>query len=160
MYKINLRDVQEEAFTSPNGKYHSASLNVSIALGREPQSDSHSKRHPFDVELCRVKPGTSMCPYHFHSAQWEHYIVLEGLGKMRTPEGMLTMEPGDHLLFPPHVPHQIINDGTVDLRFYILADNPYGEACYYPDSDKWMVPGAGKRHLVKGEIVDYFVGEE
>ena len=37
-------------------------------------------------------------------------------------------------------PHQIINDGIEELVFYIIADNPVGDSCYYPDSDKWGLP--------------------
>jgi hypothetical protein len=36
-------------------------------------------------------------------------------------------------LFGPGEPHQIINDSEKDLVFYIIADNPLGESCYYPD---------------------------
>ena len=67
--------------------------------------------------------------------------------------------PGDAFLFPPDEPHQIINDGTEDLTVYVVADNPVGESCHYPDSGKWLVRSP-ERRLVRSDALDYFDGEE
>jgi hypothetical protein len=42
---------------------------------------------------------------------------------------------------------------------YIVADNPIGESCHYPDSGKWMVRSP-ERRLLRSEPLDYFDGEE
>ena len=34
--------------------------------------------HPFDVELSKLNPGETGCPYHSHAAQWELFLVLSG----------------------------------------------------------------------------------
>ena len=44
--------------------------------------------------------------------------------------------------------------------FYIIADNPVGETCYYPDSDKWGLPSNLNGPVLKGKAIDYFEGEE
>jgi len=59
-------------------------------------------------------------------------------------------------------PRKIINSGADDLTYYVIADNPIGEAGYYPDSDKWKVnkSSAADRVVIKGDETDYFDGEE
>jgi len=56
-------------------------------------------------------------------------------------------------------PHQIINNGTADLVLYVVADNPIGESCDYPDSNKWSVPMPEHR-LLRSQSLDYYDGEE
>ena len=47
-----------------------------------------------------------------------------------------------------------------NLCITIIADNPVGETCYYPDSDKWGLPSNLNGPVLKGKAVDYFEGEE
>jgi uncharacterized cupin superfamily protein len=107
-----------------------------------------------------VPPGASSCPYHAHSGQSELYLVLSGSGKFRSPGGLTDLNSGDAVYCGPGEPHQIINDGEKDLVFYIIADNPVGESCYYPDSDKWGLPENLSGPFLKGIAVGYFDGEE
>jgi uncharacterized cupin superfamily protein len=159
MKKINLKDIAEESWTSPKGKFGGASKDISIALGRNPASTDLKERHPFDVELARIPPGKTAYPYHSHSAQWEFYHVLAGKGVVRHKDGTTLVEPGDSFLFPPEEPHTFSNEGTEDLQILIVADNPIGESAYYPDSKKWLVRSP-ERRLMRGEELDYFDGEE
>jgi uncharacterized cupin superfamily protein len=159
MRKISLRDVPDEAWKSPKGTYQGSGKEISVALGRDPNSAEAIHRHPFDVELARVPPGKKHCPYHAHSAQWEFYHVVSGRGAVRTEEGLISIAPGDAFIFPPGEAHQLINDGTEDLVLYVVADNPVGESCYYPDSQKWLVRSP-ERRLIRSEALDYHDGEE
>jgi uncharacterized cupin superfamily protein len=159
MLKINSRDIAQESWVSPKGTFASAGKGISEALGRKPLSTDLRERHPFDVELCRIPPGKRACPYHSHSAQWEFYHVIAGTGLVRHQDGTTPVEPGDAFLFEPGQPHQLINDGTQDLVVYVVADNPIGESCHYPDSQKWLVRSP-ERRLIRSESLDYFDGEE
>jgi len=159
MHKVNVRDVTAEHWSSPKGKYVSVDQELSVALGRKRDSTDIIERHPFDVEICRLPAGKTSCPYHSHSAQWEFYHVLSGSGHVRHEEGLTSIEAGDVFIFKPGEPHQLINNGTDDLVLYIVADNPVGESCYYPDSKKWMVHSPDKR-LLRSEPLDYLDGEE
>ena len=159
MQKVNTNAMAWDSWSSPKGKFVSAGKGVSEALGRDPFSTDLMKRHPFDVEIARIPPGAASCPYHSHAAQWEFYHVLSGRGAVRHKEGNTPIEPGDAFLFPPGEPHQLTNDGTEDLVYYVVADNPIGESCYYPDSRKWLVRSP-ERRLLGGEALDYFDGEE
>ena len=159
MRKVNTNSMAWDTWSSPKGKFVSAGKGVSEALGREPLSTDLVKRQPFDVEIQRIPPGAMSCPYHSHSAQWEFYHVISGRGAVRHNEGSTPIAAGDAFLFPPEEPHQLANDGTEDLILYVIADNPFGESCYYPDSKKWLVRSP-ERRLMRGEPLDYFDGEE
>ncbi len=159
MRKVNTKDIVELNWSSPKGKFCGAGKQVSEELGRKPLSTDLKERHPFDVEICRIAPGKTPYPYHSHSAQWEFYHVISGKGFVRHREGKTTIETGDAFLFPPGEPHQIINDGQEDLVLYVVADNPIGESCHYPDSNKWMVRSP-ERRLIRSEGLEYFDGEE
>ena len=159
MRKINTRDLPETEWISPKGRYASYDREISVALGRDPNSTDLHDRHPFDVELCRIPPGKAVCPFHSHSAQWEFYHVIAGTGQVRDETGLHAIEAADSFLFRPGEPHQIVNDGTADLVLFIVADNPVGESCYYPDSRKWLVRSP-ERRLIRSEPLDYLDGEE
>ena len=84
---------------------------------------------------------------------------LSGTGSVRHEEGVTAIEAGDAFVFRPNEPHQIRNDGDGDLVYYVIADNPVGESCHYPDSRKWAVKGPEYR-LIRSEPLDYYDGEE
>ena len=159
MQKVNTNCIAEVTWASPKGKFGGAAKVVSEELGRKPQSTDLIERHPFDVEISRISPGKSPCPYHSHSAQWEFYHVISGTGAVRHQDGSMPIGPGDAFLFKPNEPHQLLNDGTEDLILYVVADNPSGESWYYPDSKKWTVHSP-ERHVFRGPALDYYDGEE
>jgi uncharacterized cupin superfamily protein len=159
MKKINTKEISEDTWSSPKGKFASASKDISVALGRKPLSTDLKERHPFDVEITRIPPRQTPYPYHSHSAQWEFYHVISGKGIVRDEDGTTPIEAGDAFIFPPDEPHQFTNDGTEDLILYVVADNPIGESSYYPDSKKWLVRSP-ERRLMRGENLDYYDGEE
>jgi uncharacterized cupin superfamily protein len=166
MRKVNLKDIPERERKSPKGKFGRASKDISIALGREPDSLDLAKRHPFDLALVRIPKGKSLCPYHSHSAESELYLVISGRGSVRDKDGTTKVGPGDAFFFQPGEAHQLTNAGDEDFVYYVIADNPRsggatGDSCYYPDSGKWAVVKDGLEEvMVKGNETDYFYGEE
>lgn len=159
MRKVNSNRMQLGRHVSPKGTYEAAGLDISIALGRDPNSTDLSDRHPFDVEIARIPPGKTAFPYHSHSAQWEFYHVVSGTGSVRHEGGATAIEPGDAFIFKPGEAHTLVNDGNEDLVYYCVADNPIGESCHYPDSEKWLVRSP-QRRIMRSESLDYFDGEE
>lgn len=159
MHKVNTIKMAEVAWASPKGKFAGAGKQVSEELGRKPRSTDLNERHPFDVEICRIPPGKTAYPYHAHSAQWEFYHVIAGSGVARHKDGKTPIETGDAFIFKPGEPHQLTNDSGVDLVLYVVADNPIGESCHYPDSNKWNVP-LPERRLVQSTALGYYDGEE
>ena len=48
-----------------------------------------------------------------------------------------------------------------DFVYYVIADNPRGDTCYYPDSGKWVAFKEGAEEVIaKGVEADYYEGEE
>lgn len=159
MKKVNTNQIQWQTWSSPKGTFVASGKEVSEELGRKPRSTDLFERHPFDVEILRVPAGKAAYPYHSHSAQWEFYHVMSGSGMVRHKDGTTPIAQGDAFLFKPGEPHQLTNDGSEDLIVYVVADNPFGETNYYPDSEKWGV-GIPERRLLRSQPLDYFDGEE
>ena len=160
MRKINARQIDWQVeHCSPNGKFQRAGKPLSEALGRDRRSNDLDMRHPFDVEITRVPPGALSGPYHSHSAQWEFFHVISGSGSVRHRDGTTAIQEGDAFLFKPGEPHHIRNEGAAELIYLVVADNPIGETCYYPDSGKWGVK-VPEYCLIRGEPLDYYDGEE
>ena len=161
MRKVNLEEVPEEERKSPKGKYHKFVKDISIALGRDKKSLDLAKRHPFDLAMVRIPQGKTYCPYHSHGAESELYLVVAGRGSVRDKNGFTEVGPGDAFFFGPGEAHQLANAGAADFVYYVIADNPRGDSCYYPDSGKWAVPWDGPEEaIVEGKVADYYDGEE
>ena len=161
MRTVNLNDIPEEERTSPKGKYHKFVKDISIALGREKESLDLAKRHPFDLALVRLPKGKSYCPYHGHGAETELYLVVAGRGMVRDQAGTTEVKTGDSFLFAPGQAHQITAAPDEDFTYYVIADNPRGDTCYYPDSGKWVAIQEGAEEIItQGQEADYYLGEE
>src|SRR6202790_2124630 len=157
MRKVNLKDVPAQERQSPKGKFGRRSKDISVALGREPESLELMKRHPFDLALVSIPKGKSLCPYHSHSPESELYLVVSGRGSIRDKDGSTIVTEGDAFFFQPSEAHQITNAGDEDFVYYVIADNPRsggatGDSCFYPDSGKWAVVNEGfEEIIVKGK---------
>ena len=161
MRKVNLNEVEWVERQSPKGKFHRFMKSISVALGREPESLDLLKRHPFDLALVSIPKGKSLCPYHSHSSESELYLVVSGRGKVRDKDGWTEVGAGDAFFFGPGQAHQLSNAGEEDFVYYVIADNPRGDSCFYPDSGKFAVwKENGEEVIVKATEADYFDGEE
>lgn len=160
MRKINLAELEQNERRSPKGKYRRFVKDISIALGRDPESLDLRRRHPFDLAQVRIPPGSSYCPYHAHAVETELYLVVSGCGTVRDESGNTKVFAGDAFLFHPHQAHQLFNDSNEDFVYCVIADNPVGDTCYYPDSGKLAVPMKDGDAILKGEPADYYDGEE
>src|SRR5438445_5539270 len=114
MRKVNLKDVAEQERQSPKGKFGRRSKNISVALGRDPDSLDLMKRHPFDLALVSIPKGKSLCPYHSHSSESEMYLVVSGKGSVRDMDGS-TIATADTFFFRPGGAHQLPKAGRVTL---------------------------------------------
>ena len=87
--------------------------------------------------LWELPPGKRSFPLHAHLVTEEAMFVLSGRAKVRTPEGLTELGPGDYVSFPAGGPaHQLLNDGTEPL-VYLGMSAVFGvDVVEYPDSDK------------------------
>lgn len=158
MPHVHLPSIPWEEQRSPGGRFHSFCRNVSVALGGIRNGGLWCGGHPFDVQVRRIPPGASVCPFHAHLAQWELFLIQAGSGTVRAATVTQTVSAGAVFVHPPGEPHQITNTGEGDLEVLIVADNPPLDAFYYPDSDKWGLRPPGK--YFRMQAAGYFDGEE
>jgi uncharacterized cupin superfamily protein len=118
----------------------------------------------FDI----VPPGKRSCPYHFHYAQEEMFVILEGEGTLRVAGEMLPIRAGDVIDIPPgpEYPHQIINTSSAPLKYLSISTQEVPEVCEYPDSGKYLAYSRTKGPLLSGgrmhradSDLDYWDGE-
>jgi uncharacterized cupin superfamily protein len=96
-----------------------------------------------------LAPGEKSFPYHFHHANEEMLIVLDGEVTVRTPDGETVARTGDALIFNvgPTGAHQVMNHSEADSRILMLSTMEEPEIAEYPDSGHMAVfagvaPGA------------------
>ena len=118
--------------------------------------------------LTVVPPGKRACPFHNHRNEEEMFLILEGTGILRFGDKEYPLRKSDVIACPPggrDVAHQIVNTGTLELRYLSLSTREELEVCEYPDSNKVGVFAGqrGRRDLRAlfraGDAVDYFDGE-
>lgn len=158
MIRTQADDLPWTTQNSPKGKFSLSRRSLTLAAGGQKDIGTWGGGHPFDVEIHRIPPGKANFPLHEHSAQWEAYYILSGSGQMRTPNGKEAIKAGDYLVLPPGEAHQLINTGSEDLTFLVIADQPQADVIHYPDSGKWMVKP--QRKVFEMTEADYFKGEE
>ena len=115
--------------------------------------------------LWELAPGKKSFPLHAHHVTEEALFVVSGRGKVRTPEGVTEIGPGDYVSFPAGGPaHQILNDGTEPLVYVGMSATSGFDLVDYPESGKVGVavgrPPAGQRLIFRKDAqVDYFEGD-
>jgi uncharacterized cupin superfamily protein len=115
-----------------------------------------------------VPPGKRACPYHFHYAQEEVFVVLEGEGTLRVAGELVPIRRGDVISIPPGpaYPHQILNTSNAPLKYLSLGTAEFPEICEYPDSGKYLAYAReqgpllerGRMHRPDTDL-DYWDGE-
>lgn len=158
MKKINLDAVTVQESRSPKGRFRQFSQDLLSAMRQTNGDRMSGVKFPFDVKLVRLPPRAANGPYRSHSARWVYYQLITGRGVVRTPTGKVDVREGDCIMHPPGEAHQLLNTGATDMIYHLITDNPESDACYYPDSDKWSLPGHTRP--VRVQPADYYDGEE
>lgn len=115
-----------------------------------------------------VPPGKATCPYHFHYAQEEMFVILQGEGTLRVAGEQVPVYAGDVIAIPPgpEYPHQLINTSKAPLKYLSISTQEAPEICEYPDSSKYLayaepagpLLGQGRMHRADADL-DYWDGE-
>ena len=119
------------------------------------------------VSLWEVPAGQAAYPYHWHAAEEELLVILEGTPSLRTPTGWQDLAEGDVVSFPvgEEGAHQIANRGENPVRF-LAVSNQQPDIVVRPDSGTIGVaerhPDGGgiHAHFRMGDQVEYLEGEE
>ncbi len=128
---VNVDEVPEEAEEAPEG-WVSFSKALTPALPR---------RGHLGMNLTRVPPGQSACPFHTHQIEDEIFFITSGRGVFRYGDRPIEVRPGDTLSCPAGtgVAHQIANPFEIDLVYLAVGMNDPNEVATYPDSGQVFV---------------------
>jgi uncharacterized cupin superfamily protein len=101
------------------------------------------------ARLWRLKPGQASTR-HRHIEQEELYLLLEGSGRVRVDDDLLTLEPLDSVLVEPDSARQLFNDTATDQLWFVAGAPPEAAntlemtpemlAAIYPDGPKALPP--------------------
>ena len=95
------------------------------------------------MNLTRVAPGQTACPFHSHQLEDEVFYVVSGTGIFRYGEQVFAIDPGDCIACPAgtDIAHQFANPAasSEDLVYLCIGNRDPNEVCVYPDSGKIFV---------------------
>ena len=117
-------------------------LPTSLTEFRQSSISRKSRRYYFDVGIgsiclsdgdtggtyCLLKAGLAperSVPRHMRTREDEAYFVLSVELEVTVGDEVFITRPGDSLMAPPDIPHQLRNFGSVDNR-YLLVFSPPG----------------------------------
>lgn len=137
-----------------NGRYSSRRAMFSRAIGAR----------QLGYNLTELAPGKAQCPFHSHRVEEEMFLVLDGEGELRFGAERYPLRRHDVIACPTggaEVAHQIVNTGTVPLRYLALSMNSAVDVCEYPDSGKVGVRAGAPDNRFTGRFrvetsVDYY----
>jgi quercetin dioxygenase-like cupin family protein len=75
------------------------------------------------VRLWRLAPGQAI-PRHRHRFQTELYLLLEGTGKIRVDQTLVSVEPMSAVVVDPSEVRQVFNDTNSDVLWLIAGTPP------------------------------------
>ena len=147
------------------GQEHFQRLPLYDTVGTRLASGTAARKLGASIDI--VAPGKRSCPYHFHHAQEEIFVILEGCGTLRVAGEMLPLQCGDVIFIPPGAayPHQLINTSEAPLKYLSISTREQPEIVEYPDSGKYMATAAAGLERTfdviqrRGEELDYWDGE-
>jgi uncharacterized cupin superfamily protein len=150
----------------------------------EPQFDESSERDGFrwrgeqvgrkagtehlGATIYELPPREASFPYHYHFANEELLIVLQGSPHLRSEDGWRQLDEGEIVAFPVGEAgaHQLVNRTDNPVRFLMVSEMVGPEVVGYPDSGKVgareLAPGTGRglrETFRSNDQVDYWDGE-
>lgn len=121
------------------------------------------------ASLFALPPGQASFPLHYHHANEELLIVVEGTPTLRSSGGERELAAGEVVSFPVGArgAHQLVNRSDREARFLIVSEMVAPEVLVYPESGKVGArdsppggdPGEVTAFFFGRDAVDYFEGE-
>jgi uncharacterized cupin superfamily protein len=155
---LNLSDIELKPFPVPATgaaaeRFEARFGSVGVAIG--------AQKLGYNVTV--VPPGKRAFPFHSHRVNEEMFFILEGGGEIRIGDARHPVKKGDFIACPPGGPetaHQIINTGSVELRYLAVSTKMTPEIAEYPDSKKFGLLADGFRFVSRpDQSIGYWDGE-
>jgi uncharacterized cupin superfamily protein len=120
-----------DAFWRPSNQLKVQNTDLAKQLGAE----------TLGARMWRLEPG-QWSTRHRHRTQTELYVVLEGTGRIRVEDELLTLEPLSALLVDPETVRQVFNDTPAEV-LWLVVGTPSEAADTLEMSEEtlaWMYP--------------------
>jgi uncharacterized cupin superfamily protein len=120
-----------DAFWRPSNQLKVQNTDLAKQLGAE----------ALGARMWRLEPG-QWSTRHRHRTQTELYVVLEGTGRIRVEDELLTLEPLSALLVDPETVRQVFNDTPAEV-LWLVVGTPSEAADTLEMSEEtlaWMYP--------------------
>jgi len=133
MPKINLDDVPETSGTN-----YPAPFDTPCILRRKKAVGDHGGLTQFGAHIITLPPGSWSSQRHWHNAEDEFIMVLEGRPTFIDNSGETELTPGDMTTHPAGDSngHHMQNRTENDVKFLIIGTrNPEADSGHYPDID-------------------------
>jgi uncharacterized cupin superfamily protein len=97
------------------------------------------------ARLWRLGPGQASTK-HRHRSQEELYVLLEGTGRVRVGDELLTLEPLSAVAIEPGTVRQLFNDTDADQLWLVVGAPPeFANTLEMSEEDlAWMYPDGPK----------------
>jgi uncharacterized cupin superfamily protein len=159
MPQLSITNINEPVFDEP--REHDGFRAKRARVSRQAGSER------LGLSLWELPPGEAAFPYHYHLAEEELLVVLDGAPSMRTPAGWRELAEGEVVAFPrgERGAHQLVNRTAEMVRFLAFSTNGEPDIVIRPDSNtlgayERRVDGGGLRAVFRaGDAVDYYEGE-
>ena len=130
--------------------YRARAFDIGLAIGAE----------KLGYQLGRLEPGTSFCPEHWHLAEEELFVMLDGAATLVGPRGSWPLRRGDLVAFPTRVSgsHKIVNESDAPCTVLAIANVDAHDVCFYPNSEKVLIEATGQMLRARPQL-EYYDGE-
>jgi uncharacterized cupin superfamily protein len=120
------------------------------------------------LSLWELPPGEAAYPYHYHLAEEELVLVLDGQPSLRMPDGWRELQEGEVVPFlrGEQGAHQLVNRTEDTVRFLAFSTSGEPDIVIRPDSGTLGVyerqsDGGGLRAVFRAaDTIDYYEGEQ
>ena len=93
------------------------------------------------VRIEELPPGSNSSYHHYHTAEEEHILVLEGRATLHIGDDTLEISKGDHVSFRAgeELAHHIENTSTEPFTYLVFGERKQDDVVFYPKSSIALV---------------------
>jgi uncharacterized cupin superfamily protein len=123
----NIHDASLEERKSPRGESDWRCLDL---------SGDH-----LGVRIEELPPGSTSSYHHYHTAEEEHVLVIEGIATLHLGHEAVAIRKGDHVLFPAgaEVAHHIENSSPDTVTYLVFGERKQDDVVMYPQNSIALV---------------------